>query len=53
VKLSYEWEDAENGKRTKKSETFTAFSWERTDKADALRADAGVKAPRVREKETA
>ena len=25
-------------------EKFTAFSWEKTDKADALRADAGLKA---------
>jgi hypothetical protein len=25
-----------------KSETFTAFSWEKTDRAEALRKDAGL-----------
>jgi S-adenosylmethionine synthetase len=49
AKMTYEWDDAESGKRVKKSESFTAFSWEKTDKADALRADAGLKAARVKE----
>ena len=48
AKATYEWEDSANGtgKKTKKKETFTTFTWERTDKADALRADAGLKAKR-------
>ena len=40
---SYEWEDANGGKRARKKESFTTFTWERTDKADALRADAGLR----------
>jgi S-adenosylmethionine synthetase len=44
VEMTYEWDDNENGRKVKKQETFTAFSWEKTDKADALRADAGLKA---------
>ena len=43
-KVSYEWEDvAANGKKVRKKESFTTFTWERTDKADALRAEAGLK----------
>jgi S-adenosylmethionine synthetase len=43
-KASYEWEDiGANGKKVKKKESFTTFTWERTDKAAALRADAGLK----------
>ena len=43
--MTYEWEDSANGegRKTKKKETFTAFTWEKTDKAEALRADAGLK----------
>jgi S-adenosylmethionine synthetase len=41
---TYEWDDANGGKKVKKKETFTTFTWERTDKAAALRADAGLKA---------
>lgn len=40
--MTYEWEEIENGKKVKKSESFTAFTWERTDKADALRSAAGL-----------
>ncbi len=35
---TYEWEAVENGKKVKKSESFTTFPWERTDKAEALKA---------------
>jgi S-adenosylmethionine synthetase len=42
VEMQYEWDVVENGKKARKSETFTAFTWERTDKAEALRADAGI-----------
>ena len=43
--MTYEWEDSANGtgKKTRKKESFTAFTWEKTDKAEALRADAGLK----------
>ncbi|MDN5924508.1 MAG: methionine adenosyltransferase domain-containing protein, partial [Xanthomonadales bacterium] len=37
---TYKWEEHHAGKTIKKSETATAFSWEKTDKADALRKDA-------------
>jgi len=54
VAASYEWSDTENGKVTKKKESFTAFSWEKTDKAEALRHDAGLKSGKAaRVKETA
>ena len=36
--MTYEY--TENGE--KKSKTFTAFTWERTDKVDALKAAAGL-----------
>ncbi|MEN8720997.1 MAG: methionine adenosyltransferase [Oceanococcaceae bacterium] len=42
AEMTYHWTDRENGKAVEKSETFTAFPWERTDKAEALRADAGI-----------
>ena len=37
---TYKWGDRENGKLVKKSETATAFSWEATDRAEALRKAA-------------
>ncbi len=41
---TYEWEALENGKKVKKrTEPFTAFSWEQTDRAEALRKDAKLK----------
>ena len=52
AKGTYEWEDSANGtgKKTRKKETFTTFTWEKTDKADALRQDAGLKgSARVKE----
>jgi S-adenosylmethionine synthetase len=39
----YDYEDREGGQLVKKSHKATAFTWERTDKAQALRADAGLK----------
>jgi S-adenosylmethionine synthetase len=39
---TYKWKEIVGGKRVEKSETFTAFSWEKTDKAEALRKDAGI-----------
>ncbi|MCC7200215.1 MAG: methionine adenosyltransferase [Gammaproteobacteria bacterium] len=38
--LTYKWEDLEGGKRVQKSETATAFSWEKTDRAEQLRKAA-------------
>jgi len=42
-KHTYQWEETQGGKTVKKSETSTAFSWEKTDRADALRAEAKLK----------
>ena len=42
-KHTYKWEDLHDGKRVKKTETATAFSWEATDRAEALRKAAGIK----------
>lgn len=39
---TYHWTQRENGKDVKKSTQFTAFSWEKTDRAEALREAAGV-----------
>jgi S-adenosylmethionine synthetase len=41
-KYTYKWEDLHDGKRVKKSETATAFSWEQTDRAADLRKAAGL-----------
>ena len=40
---TYQWEESVQGERVKKSETFTAFTWEETDRAKALRDAAGLK----------
>jgi S-adenosylmethionine synthetase len=40
---TYTWFEHENGKKVEKSETFTAFTWEKTDRAAALRDAAGLK----------
>ncbi|MGJ8526188.1 S-adenosylmethionine synthase [Halomonadaceae bacterium LMG 33818] len=37
---TYEWVDSNTGET--KSETFTAFPWEKTDKVDALKQSAGL-----------
>ncbi len=36
--VTYDWVDHNGNNSAKQSETFTAFTWERTDKAEALRA---------------
>jgi S-adenosylmethionine synthetase len=42
-KHTYKWEDRISGKLVKKTETATAFSWEATDRAEALRKAAKIK----------
>ncbi len=42
VHMTYQWKETIGGRKVDKSEAFTAFTWEKTDKADALRQDAGV-----------
>ena len=42
VHMTYKWKEFIGGKKVEKSEAFTAFSWEKTDKAEALRKDAGL-----------
>jgi len=42
VHMTYRWKELVGGKKVDKSETFTAFTWEKTDKAEALRSDAGL-----------
>ncbi len=37
AQMTYSWKEIIGGKRVDKSETFTAFTWERTDRAEALR----------------
>ena len=39
---TYRYTVVENGKEVEKTTTFTSFPWEKTDKADALRAAAGL-----------
>ncbi|MBP9591141.1 MAG: methionine adenosyltransferase [Steroidobacteraceae bacterium] len=41
--VTYKWKEFIGGKKVEKSESFTAFTWEKTDKAEALRKDAGLK----------
>lgn len=38
---TYTWEERVNGEIVTKSDTFTAFTWEKTDKVDALKAALG------------
>jgi S-adenosylmethionine synthetase len=40
--LTYKWKEFIGGKKVEKSESFTAFTWERTDRAEALRKDAKI-----------
>jgi len=42
-RMTYEWMEPNGGREKKRSETFTAFTWERTDRAVALRKAAGLK----------
>ena len=39
---TYHWTQRESGKDVSKSTQFTAFSWEKTDRAEALREAAGI-----------
>jgi S-adenosylmethionine synthetase len=40
AQMTYSWKEIIGGKRVDKSETFTAFTWEKTDRAEALRSSA-------------
>jgi len=40
--MTYQWKEFIGGKKVEKSEAFTAFTWEKTDRAEALRKDAGL-----------
>ncbi|MGN6729616.1 MAG: methionine adenosyltransferase [Rhodanobacteraceae bacterium] len=42
-KHTYKWTEREKGKEVKKSEVATAFSWEKTDRAEELRKAAKLK----------
>ncbi len=42
VEMNYDWQDDSNGSGTRRRTSFTAFSWERTDRAEALRKAAGI-----------
>jgi S-adenosylmethionine synthetase len=42
VEMNYDWLEESNGARVRRQSTFTAFSWERTDRAEALRKAAGL-----------
>jgi S-adenosylmethionine synthetase len=42
VHMTYNWKEFIGGKRVDKSEAFTAFSWEKTDRAEELKKEAGV-----------
>jgi S-adenosylmethionine synthetase len=41
VEMTYDWLEDSNGAKVRRESTFTAFSWERTDRAEALRKAAG------------
>jgi S-adenosylmethionine synthetase len=42
-RTTYEWTERNGGNAISRSETFTSFTWERTDKAEELRRAAGLK----------
>jgi S-adenosylmethionine synthetase len=42
VEMTYDWLEDSNGAKVRRESTFTAFSWERTDRAEALRKAAGL-----------
>ena len=42
VHMTYKWKEFIAGKKVDKSEAFTAFTWEKTDKAEELRKGAGL-----------
>jgi S-adenosylmethionine synthetase len=39
---TYRWKERLNGREVERKEAFTAFTWERTDRAEALREAAGL-----------
>ncbi|MCU0977268.1 MAG: methionine adenosyltransferase [Steroidobacteraceae bacterium] len=41
--VTYRWTERANGREVEKEETFTSFTWERTDRAEALRKAAGLR----------
>jgi S-adenosylmethionine synthetase len=42
VEMDYDWRDDSDGTGASRRATFTAFGWERTDRAEALREAAGI-----------
>jgi S-adenosylmethionine synthetase len=42
VEMDYDWRDDSSGIGARRRTKFTAFSWERTDRAEALRKAAGL-----------
>jgi S-adenosylmethionine synthetase len=42
TQMTYKWKEFIGGKKVEQSESFTAFTWERTDRAEALRKDAKI-----------
>jgi len=42
VEMHYDWMEEANGAKVRRRSTFTAFSWERTDRAEVLRKAAGL-----------
>jgi len=42
VEMDYDWQEDSAGNGGRRRTTFTAFSWERTDRAEALRKAAGI-----------
>jgi S-adenosylmethionine synthetase len=41
--VTFRWKERSNGSEVEKKETFTSFTWERTDRAEALREAAGLR----------
>jgi len=41
--MTYQWTEKNGGRETRRSENFTSFTWERTDKAEELRSAAGLR----------
>jgi len=42
VEMHYDWQEDSNGSGARRRTAFTGFSWERTDRAEALRKAAGI-----------
>jgi len=42
VEMNYDWQEESDGATVQRHSTFTAFSWERTDRAEVLRKAAGL-----------